>query len=46
MKKNTNVPKACREYRYTKDPEVAEAFKRNNTELAALRTGTFIFLIK
>jgi hypothetical protein len=43
MKKNTNVPKACREYRYTKD---LEAFKRNNTELAALRTGTFIFLIK
>ncbi|MGN7756357.1 hypothetical protein ACTJIV_02695 [Chryseobacterium sp. 22532] len=43
MKKNTNVPKACRVYRYTKDPE---AFKRNNTELAALRTGTFIFLIK
>jgi len=46
MKKNTNIPKACRAYRYTKDLEVTEAFKRNNMELAAWRTGTFIFLIK
>ncbi|SHG98076.1 hypothetical protein SAMN05421866_1715 [Chryseobacterium oranimense] len=44
MKKNTNVPKAYAACIYTKDPILPEAFKRNNTELTELRTGTFILI--
>ncbi|WP_262510850.1 hypothetical protein [Chryseobacterium elymi] len=43
MKKNANVLKAYTVCSYTKDPGLTEAFKRHNPELAALRTGTFIF---
>jgi hypothetical protein len=42
MKKNTIIFKTCTAFSYTKDPELTEDFKRNKTELTALRTGTFI----
>ncbi|UWX59537.1 hypothetical protein N0B40_14090 [Chryseobacterium oranimense] len=44
MKKNMNIPKAYTAYIYTKDPILPETFKRNNTELTELRTGTFILI--